>query len=171
MTYPKLRETYARLWGTAEGDGAFVTYEGTAPHGTEAGWFHPTDAGGDPKIVVVRPYYMHHTMPHWERSDGVAVDIEAEFCVLAHEYGHMVSWRAGNRTAEYVTAAEAVNARERGKPLALDGKARALVFDEEERAWKNGRKVLRSYDWTPWERFNAEEKKALDVYREILAQP
>jgi hypothetical protein len=164
---------YVRLWGRAEGAGAFVHYDGIVPRG-ESGWFHPhaDQPGRGAEVVIARPFYELQDTPTRGRRDGAAVDLMAELCTLAHEVGHLRSWQKGLRTKKYEDALATFDERMKLAPQPaplLEKEAHVLITSEEARAWQLGHRELRGLGFTDWPRFDAEEKRALHLYAEILA--
>ncbi len=163
---------YVRLWGRAEGAGAYVKYEAHAPFG-EAGWFHPhvDEPSRGPEIVVVRAHYEERSAPTKGRTDKTPVSLMLELCTLAHEVGHLRSWLKGNRTKEYESALLTMGGRlaavPRRTPL-LDSGDRLLIENEEKSAWQLGRRELRDLGFVDWNDFDTAERAGLAVYAEIL---
>lgn len=92
-----------------------------------------------------------------------------DLILLAHEFGHFLSDKAGHHTAEYVTARALLNERERGKTHESLSRTQAqLVLDEEERAWTLGRNVLRGHGFEDLTQFDSARERGLETYRAEL---
>jgi hypothetical protein len=174
VTLDEVKTIYVALWRLAERRSAtgqptlHVRYNGVFEG--EGGRFEVTDDASYKTIEVDRPFYDETCNggfdPHWHRKDGAAVDVTRELCILAHEYGHSVSWERGHWTVAYRDAlAHRVKAKgENGRISASD---HALIFDEEVRAWDLGRAALDALGWSDREAFETSRANALKTYEDI----
>ncbi len=169
---------YKTLWIRSGAEGVPVTYAGETPNG-EDGWFQvyfdESEGVECGSIHMVRPFYGDPRTPSATRSaaapaDLAPPDILAELCTLAHEYGHAVSWRAGNRTAEYVAATDRMfkllDAAAGGR---LTDEECSLIEAEERRAWANGRAMLGELGFADWAVFDERERAGLAEYVRIFS--
>lgn len=89
----------------------------------------------------------------------------AHFCTLCHELGHARSWQNGERSAEY----ERVFATD---PLSsLDPESKALVIDEESRAWRYGLEFAGMVGFQDGPAYLSEAQRAMTRYFEDLSLP
>ena len=93
-------------------------------------------------------------------SDLVTKPLE-ELLTLAHEDGHYLSSKKGNRTPEYL---EAVNALRSENGGVLRSEQRSRIVAEEERAWSNAKAVLKRLGFAQWRRYNARRKQSIAMY-------
>jgi hypothetical protein len=163
---------YVALWRAAQGAGVAVHYLGISVEG-EAGFFDPHDepeAQRGPQLAIVRPHFDAPDCgyePSPARNDGQKVELLAELCVLAHEFGHIRSWQRGERTPAYAQALRTFNDRKQtGKHP--NGEQCGLIKDEEERAWRYAEEELRSRNFTEWPLFQSAKETSLANYDALL---
>ncbi len=175
-TGSELWATYVALWKRAQAAGIHVHYNGIA-NNPRSGGFHPrdgaTDGGRRPMIEIVRPYYETHDEPTQGRNTGGAhlppPDLLEELITLAHEFGHFLSWKQGNRTRPYVDATTHIERYFDGEDLPrLAEEQIQLVRDEERRAWTFGEEELRELGFADWDAFCSHKRDALDQYEIIF---
>jgi hypothetical protein len=191
-----LFDVYARLWRCAESDGAFVDYYGIGGVG-ENGFFHAREGEGrKPWIAIYRPHYSEDG-PTRARSTGVELsddELRAELATLAHEYGHLQSWRrsrdAGGEAREawlaYQDTAvcrDAIQTRELERSgetfdkadfhtrlraanlVELSAEDRQRIIDEETTAWRYGREVLVELGYDGLDEYDRRAAAGPKVYR------
>ncbi|MDA4131998.1 MAG: hypothetical protein OK454_02575, partial [Thaumarchaeota archaeon] len=88
---------------------------------------------------------------------------DKDACLLAHEYGHYLSDKAG-RPEGYMAANDVFIA---GGPITEV--ELALVLDEERLAWSHARSELAKLGVTEWSSFNQHEKDGLDAYEQAAS--
>jgi hypothetical protein len=162
MTNEEIFPLYVALWRRLPTDELWVHY-GPGSSRREAGYFQHDGQGGfkRPEIVIVRAYYAEpEDEPSMVRSNGRPVDLVAEMCTLAHEYGHYLSfsgatsldrWREYHRAVLHVDELlDKMTARHCYNPLThrdrlrrrLSGREKALIVAEETIAWQLGRQFV-----------------------------
>lgn len=183
---------YEALWRRAEAEGASVRF-GVLAYGA-AGYFQPPNKDNGPfkpLISIHRPYYQEGQQPSRSRNLGApavmpAPDILAELVTLAHEYGHLMSWKGRTRPEEWglyhavaIKRDVAWNAAARALPkeleclewnnrmrdamwTALSEDDRSRIVAEEEFAWAIAREVLEELGFGDWRMFN--ERCAREVH-------
>lgn len=112
------------------------------------GYFVPDfNHTGEPKIQLYRN----------ERADKVD-DYEQELVTLAHEYGHAISYRRGERPRE-----------EMPQPSPdLPTEEKRMIQDEEARAWRYGREVLLDLGFSHFSVFDERKAEADAIYLRSL---
>ena len=155
----KLLAVYRALWTEVQAHKVTVRCT-TALHPGEAGRFHPDMNGCGPVIEIYNPNYGATNLQASELGD---VPMLERLIVLAHEYGHCLSWRAGHRTAEYEAAAVRF-----GEQALLDRWERRLIRAEEARAWRRGRRVLRRLGFRKWKAFSLHCTSSRRIYERKL---
>jgi hypothetical protein len=88
-----------------------------------------------------------------------------EFCSLAHELGHALSWINGTRSAAYEAVYTVAD------PDTLSEDEKQLIIDEEVRAWQNGYVVAQEVGFNDREGYVAEANLALRWYYDYLTVP
>ena len=159
---------YERLWKLAQdGDPVRVIYGTALAVGgsplAEGGMFYPQDDQG--RIDVWRMGYVNQFEPHWQRTDGVALtadELRAELYVLAHEYGHYRSWKAGTWAPHHAALTRFSSAVRESRPALRPD--RDDVVGEEQGAWCTARVVLESLGWKDWLSFEATAHRAVASY-------
>lgn len=160
-------ECLGALWDLAQrelagdapgGRGAVVYHSGW---GFESGWYDP--AGGLPHIWLWRI----GKVPDPPASPDLSTQPLEDACTLAHEYGHFLSDRAGNRTAAYVAALDAFH----GAGRALSQQEQAEILAEEVRAWEYGREALAALGCTDWDGFEECRWRWLSSYSKRFDRP
>ena len=87
-----------------------------------------------------------------------------ELITLAHEYGHFISARRGDRSAEF----NLVNSTQVGQWQLLNAHQKEVIWIEELIAWKNARYVLRGLGFDGWPTFNKAKIEAMAAYENRL---
>lgn len=161
MRSDDLFPAYAALWRRLPAEALWVHYYGGSARG-ESGYFQHDGQGcfKRPEIGILRPFHIDEDEPSMARSDGHLVDLKAEMCTLAHEYGHYLSWadeasretwRSYQRAAvlrdqllDAMTGAHCFNVLTHRDRLRrrLPGQAKRLIVAEETRAWELGRDLI-----------------------------
>jgi hypothetical protein len=99
------------------------------------------------------------------------VDEIPDSCTLAHEFGYALSFMAGEQCARYLEIIDRPDSGhgdgEMGAGLSEADKA--LVFEEEYRAWEYGRRELQAVGFTEWSSFELDRLASLNDYRRRLA--
>jgi hypothetical protein len=142
---------YEALWRRIQSDGVWVHYNGLATH--EGGHFAHDGCGRKkkPEIQITRSFYrMPQDEPTELLNHGQPGNVKDELLILAHEYGHYLSWKGetpSEKWNEYHAAAfhrdgvvkqvgwDAVRA-------ALSEDEKQLISDEEDLAWRLGRRFI-----------------------------
>src|SRR5438552_1633425 len=121
-----LRELHGRLWRLVQSEGIEIRTNArcTQPDPLEEGFFHPDLYGCGPTIQL------------WRNSVDTVDDHAQELVTLAHEYGHALSHRRGQRPRVAMPAPAAD----------LRAHEKDMVEAEEARAWAHGREVLKDLD-------------------------
>ena len=142
---------YERLWRRIQAEGVRVHYNGLALD--EGGHFLHDGCGKlkKPDIQITRPFYR---TPSDEPSEflntNARADIKKELLILAHEYGHCLSWK-GETPPEKWGSYHAAAFRRDGAvkdggwdavPDTLHDAEKQLIVDEETLAWKLGRQFI-----------------------------
>lgn len=167
---------YEALWRKLAQEGVRIQYDGCLPNG-QAGYF--TLMRGRPTIAIQRKYYQPPSNePMTFRNDGAVTandsegenqpDLLEELITTAHEAGHCHSWRLGNRTPEYVEAADAMQVLLTPGHSITD-RQRMVYMADEHRAWKYGRVVLKKLGFREWKAFNASRRNGLHQYDLIFS--
>lgn len=161
---------YEGVWAEAQRLGIRIAYTGMAPD-NEAGWFEIMRSG-DPKIVIVRPYYMTSPQPsRIYNNERVVADavLEGELLTMAHEFGHYWSWRQGQRPADLGEVSELFfDALHNGAKLSRANADK--IYEEEQRAWQYARDLLAKSGYQHWSTFDERVRVSLKAYRERFAQ-
>jgi hypothetical protein len=125
-----------------------------------AGYFRqPNEKRRRPIIKISRP----------ERADTPG-DPEDELFTVAHEFGHFLSYAARGTSEEYARYLE-VRDLDWNRWPELEPAKKALIFDEEERAWELGRGELVRIGLGEFQAFEVRRMTSLDDYRARLALP
>lgn len=169
---------YKAVWATLAGpdlegpdcaNSVLVRYSGMFRNG-EAGEFARVDSDHPrPQIVLARPSYREPAdEPSMTLATGESADLLAELVTLAHEGGHLRSWRAGNHTPEYIEAAIAMhNLLEPGNVVTPEQER--LYLEEEHRAWDHARSLLAEHGFEEWDDFQEAKARGLNEYRRIFS--
>jgi len=166
---------YCALWHHAAAEGIYVGYQGIDTN--VLGFFDPRETVrnglGWPQICITRPYYYPSIdQPSDQKHPDDAakpIDVLDELFTLAHEYGHYISFKAGNRTTEYVEAVTHIgNCVDSGNTPTISAHAIALVREEETRAWQFGRDTLQTLGCDVLAPFDERAKRSLERYEEIF---
>ena len=176
MTEDEVKAIGEKLWALAERRDeknwptVHVGYNGIIEG--EGGRFLVTDDDSFKTISIDRPFYDGSEAydgghkPHWHRTDGKPVDARRETCILAHEYGHSISWERKNWTPAYRMALRhREEAKESGARISASD--HALIIEEENRAWDFGRVALAALGWTDWAAFDEARAAGLNTYLDI----
>jgi|JI10StandDraft_1071094.scaffolds.fasta_scaffold06236_10 hypothetical protein len=186
-------DIYSALWARAEGEGSTVSYYAV---GEPGGYFHPNERGAGhayPMISIYRPWPEHTTAPcrgysQYAPPDLAPPDLRHELLVLAHEFGHLMSWKGRTPRAtwerynavaikreklnsEALEAAQAVPEDAQAQYVidalwrALTDEERALILTEEALAWDVAREALAALDFAEWPEFDRERDKSLHIHR------
>jgi hypothetical protein len=154
-------DCFVALWRFVEGELArghskrgTVTYH--AGIGIEGGKYRWN--GGLPQVVLWRK---DRAPPQQEEPD-LATQPLLDACLLAHEYGHFLSDREGERTKTFYEAISTGRA--------LPPEAQEAVLVEEARAWELGRQALTYLGCTEWSDFDGYRDHFIETYREGLAK-
>jgi len=117
-----VRTLHAKLWKLIEGDKITIRHNArcTSPDPTEYGFFHPDLYGFGPAIQL------------WRTRFDVVDDYAQELVTLAHEYGHALSHRRGERPRTEMPAPSPD----------LHENEKDIIQAEEARAWQYGRALL-----------------------------
>jgi hypothetical protein len=157
---------FCELWALAEGrlgGKGSVTYIGAAYPGGFSGYDprKAPDGSRHPAITLQREG--PPPQPQWE-PDLVTRPLE-DACILAHEFGHLLSDEREERSAAYEAGLAVCYAYggSGGRPPTPE--ERALVVAEEERAWAYGQETLADLGVTDWAEFDAMRDKRLEEYR------
>lgn len=143
--------SYATRYALTDGGG--IAYEG--------GMFHDRTCS-EPYDDALR------FEPHWHRGGGELLtpnELCAELYVLAHEYGHLLSFEAGTWTEHEPHLrrfSDALKAR-----TAIDVRDLQIIVVEERRAWKSGRAELELLGWTDLVSFDARADAAVETYENL----
>lgn len=157
-------DCFAALWEQAQRDlaakapGDAVTYH--SGWGFETGWYDP--ANGLPRIWLWRI----GAVPDPPGRPDLATQPLEDACTLAHQYGHFLSERAGNRTATYLAALDAFHEARRE----LSQEEQAEILAEEVRAWELGRQALAALGCNDWDGFEEWRWRGLSAYSRRLAR-
>jgi hypothetical protein len=145
--------TFSRLLARVEGAG-IVVRRGLYGLGQDdpAGDYQPPE-GRIPAVI-----HIYHV------GGANQVNEPEDTFTLAHEYGHERSYRNGERTAEYE---QAIKVPWKEWPQ-LPTETRALILEEEQRAWMYARQVLGELGFSEWEAFERHRDKSLATYRARL---
>lgn len=174
---------YQKAWAAAEVAGATVRYQSHLP----GGYFHPVaQANGavSPIIGISRPWPEQATKPCRGYSQHAPPgqpppDIAHELMILAHEYGHLLSWkertprarwRQGNaatrkRDEAWGTAPGTISERGARAFPALTDEERALIVEEETTAWEIARELLDDLGFSEWDTFARDREESLQNTR------
>ncbi|HEY4238338.1 MAG TPA: hypothetical protein VGM88_00905 [Kofleriaceae bacterium] len=187
-------QLYVALWRRAELDGVSVRYEDDRSESGTNGYFDPHryDTPSDPEIVIVRAWCTPPGNEPRRESDAppplAQPDIPEELITLAHEFGHGRSFLTDTkRWLEYddVSARLQIVQREASFTAisrslvgtaandairrvileTLDDNERALIIDEEMRAWGIARETLAEAGYDGWARFQVREQRGLHFHR------
>ena len=93
-------------------------------------------------------------------------EIERLIIITAHEYGHYLSYKAGNHTKRLAKALRIFRSRKFGVREIND--YLKLVFQEEVSAWRFGAEQLRELEFSAWERFEGVKSNSLATYADLL---
>lgn len=187
MSDDEMFKLYVRAWRAVETAGAFVHYDGCME---PAGYFHPHEGAegfSHPTIAIRRPYYAGNgRTPTHKRNAGAPPqlpppDIGYELITLAHEYGHLMSWKgrtprpawdaynavAIKRSEAEIGIADLASADSARIALrnALTDDERALILAEEELAWRIGRELLQQVGFHTWDAYEAREREGMHFHR------
>ena len=161
---------YKSLWRAAESAGTLVRYV-DGDDLLEGGAFDVR--GGRPRVTIFRPFFKVVDKPTLGRHpraprDMPLPDIIAELFILAHELGHLASWReppqrmqrhwSALRRLERLTKAGAV------EPCRSDGD----LFEEELRAWMLAEHILYGEGYRTGAAFEAFRERAIHRYSSAL---
>lgn len=136
------------------------------PNTLEAGCFEPFEH--------LNEYYKQNSFlgalrPRIEiyRNNEKIPDSEpTETITLAHEYGHLESWRKCERPEGLTRASDKYFVR--GEKL--DPEEIQLILDEEARAWRYARNVLAELKFEEWAAFDNHETESQERNRENYAE-
>ena len=199
-----LFDIYLALWARARSAGACVHYfdqplaDPPSLHGDQtgaSGWFlaNADIADAQPVIQIYRLEYDDALTPSRSRRHGggslPTPDLEYELITLAHEYGHLMSYRGRTQRADWdlYTA----SARRRGDiaerviaemPTGLAPSAanellrlslyeglgerdRSRIVAEESLAWRIGREALSELGHVDFQQFDRREADGLHAHR------
>ena len=147
------RELHAKLWALIRNENIDIRHNArcTSPDAVEAGFFHPNIYGR-----------FGPTIQLWRTRADTVDDYAQELITLAHEYGHAISHRRGERPR--------IDMPEPSPNLPEEEKQ--VVEEEEERAWKYGREVLASLTDGKYDCVLFEERKRIAdaVYAQRLGR-
>jgi hypothetical protein len=161
---------FNRLWEQVSQE-CYVSYHGRLESNEiEDAWYSkdPWGNGSGPQIWIF-----------WERAPDrkcapvpqsqpdLVGNVLGDCCLLAHEYGHRLSDKAGNRNAAYLAALEQFD-QGRGAPQ-MTPEEKAIIYGEEERAWALGRAVLVDLGFEDLGAFDTRRDEGLAEYRKRLA--
>jgi hypothetical protein len=144
MTVSEARLLHSELWARIEAEGIILRAHirlGSLDPETQGEFF--INLLDEPQIHVYRDH----------RADTVD-DYEQELITLAHEYGHAISYRKGQRPRERMP--EPAPERTPVDKHAIQG--------EEARAWTYGREVLVAIGVTDFEAFEKRKADADAIY-------
>jgi hypothetical protein len=144
MTALDAQVLHSTMWTRVEADGIVLRAHirlGSLDPETQGEFF--INMLGEPQIHVYRN----------NRADTVD-DYEQELITLAHEYGHAISHRKGQRPREQMPEASPE----------LTPAERQAIQNEEARAWTYGREVLAAVGLTDFEAFEKRKADADGIY-------
>lgn len=92
---------------------------------------------------------------------------ETLFAILTHEYGHFISWKNKMRPNDYEEGRAIFSL---GKKFwhRLTDREKKLIIEEEQRAWNEGMKFVKSKGFKLSSDFYARKRKALATYYRAL---
>jgi hypothetical protein len=90
-------------------------------------------------------------------------------CILAHEFGHLLSDERGERSEAYAAAVAVFWAHGQQRGPCPTPEERNLVVAEEKRAWANGRETLARLGVDEWVEFDAMRDEKLAGYETCFA--
>lgn len=186
-------DSYKALWARASAEGAGVTYDGTCE---PDGYFDLGENGAEYPLPVIGIYRKWPELP-CDPCRGYGVDappdakppdLKKELIVLAHEFGHLMSWKGRTPRAEwecyYAVATKRNQVVSESKKAAravpedqqtqfqidalrraLTDEERALVLTEEALAWDIAREALAALEFADWPAFDREREQSLHVHR------
>ncbi len=100
-------------------------------------------------------------------NDENIINLERELLVLAHEFGHYKSYRAG-RPPGLDDAARLLGANEIDEMMPYQKK---IIVDEEVCAWAYAQKILEQKGYGRWRVFENMKEGGLEAYRALLKTP
>ena len=170
---------YKEAWARARAAGATVRYNSDRP----GGLFFPGErANGtsSPLIEIYRPWPELSDRPcrgysKNAPSDLPPPDITHDLMILAHEVGHLRSWKGRTPRAQWDLYNAAAKKRDeawdaawstgddaRARAFAaISDQERALIVEEEALAWEIARELLVDLQFTDWARFEQERATSL----------
>lgn len=99
-------------------------------------------------------------------NDENILNIRRELAVVAHEFGHYLSYKKGKtRKPGYDESLDKMNHSE---IHLMTPYQKNLVLDEEKSAWHEAQEVLLSKNYTDWSVFNALKEESLGSYRQFM---
>lgn len=153
---------FERLWQAAQANlnahGGFLSY---FPAESVRGEFR---RGKLPRIWLYRPL---ETMPEvWTDPDKVT-DPDLDASILAHEFGHFLTWTQGLRPKGFVSAS--VRDKHLDSRLTRAWSLREAdllkILAEEEQAWALGKALLEEVGFQNWPVFEARQKLSLGYHK------
>lgn len=114
----------------------------------------------------------HHDKDLWigeNFDDDISVEkiskilSEDQLLILAHEYGHALSFEEGTRTSHYESALRAFNLLE-----VLSNDQKIAIYKEETLAWEYAKSQLAELNYNNFEYLNKYIDYSLNIYKEIL---
>lgn len=99
-------------------------------------------------------------------NDENILDIRRELAVVAHEFGHYLSYKKGKtRKPGYDESLDRMNHSE---IHLMTPYQKNLVLDEEKSAWHEAQEVLLTKNYADWGVFNALKEESLGSYRKFM---
>jgi hypothetical protein len=161
------------LWELAEkdlagdgGDGSMTVryHRVLGKNDIEFGCYGP-NRGVDGRACPIIEIWRSDDLPDPQWTPDLETRPLQDACDLSHEHGHFLSDRNKKRTAPYEAANEVLRLHMEQGARGVTAEERALILDEEERAWDYARETLTTLGVDDWEYFEERRAKALDSYR------
>ncbi len=165
---------YEALWKRVQSEGVSVEF-GLLEEDESNGGFH-TGGCGDPQILIFRKWFRSPPDVLTRDSNAPAgqpqPDLLIELITLAHEYGHVLSWKGATPKAEYTAYRRSLDLWESLRQsnnahgddeLPKDDQQR--ILDEEALAWRLGRDVLTELGFDDFLKYDQRAIDGVQAYR------